>query len=139
MLPLFDFKCSRWPPSATRLCREDALQRKLLSLLQRVAPSDGELLDAYFARKRRLAANLANRRGKWSDRHVCRCMDWSAHLGRERNADCWPAILLKHHDYQWLCTVRALREQDSLLGTGTRTSPGRPQARWEEALFRAQL
>ena len=132
--PLLDFRCTRWPPVADQLRQEDALQRKMLCILQRVQPKQDETFEAFCQRRRALSTRLASKRGRWSDRHIKRCAEWREHLQREHNLDSWPAQLLQFNDAQWLGIVRAVRKCAARQGTGTRTSAGAPQARWEEAL-----
>eukprot|EP00969_Alexandrium_andersonii_P003755 162877-Alexandrium_andersonii.AAC.1 len=41
VLPVFDFKCSRWPPQRTVSEEVDRLQRRLVAILQRLRPQPG--------------------------------------------------------------------------------------------------
>ena len=117
------------------MAREDALQRKLISILQGERMKPGEDLNDFFARRKLVAGKVATKRGKWSHRHIKRCLTWNEHLQRDRNAASWPAMLLNHRDADYLEALRALRDPAGRRrGTGTRTIFGAPAARWQEAL-----
>ena len=137
VLPQFDFRNTRWPPSRLQLKRENALQRRLIASLQRLQPATHASVDDFIARRRRVAARTANDVGLWSKRHVSRCAAWREHPQRARNSESWPAILLKHNDTGWLNILRAVRIALGVQGTGTRLGPGRPQPRWDESVLQA--
>ena len=130
-VPLIDFRNTRWPPTRSQCKREDALQRQLIAILQRTQPRAGEEAGEFFARRKRLATEVAKRSGTWSSRHIKRCLEWREHLMRTRNQASWPAILLRHEDAEWLAIMRSIQRQ----GTGTRVRAGAPHARWEEAVL----
>ena len=128
--PQLDFRNTRWPPTKELCSKQNALQRKLISILQGTRPDAEEDVHTFCDRRRRLAAAAARRRGLWAQRHVDRCLAWKQHLLAERNKASWPATLLCVEDEVYLETLRALRP----AGTGTRIRQGPPHARWSETV-----
>ena len=130
--PQFDFRNTRWPPTKELRAKENALQRKLIGILQGTRLIAGEDVPTYLDRRRRLATAVAQKRGLWGQRHVDRCLAWREHLLRERNQASWPATLITLEDEVYLETLRVLRP----CGTGTRARAGAPHSRWSETVAR---
>ena len=85
-----------------------------------------------------LAVQVHSLAGLWSKVHIKLCQDWHAHLLRERNSRSFAAMLVKFQDASFLGTMRLLVARGGApRGTGTRSAPGWPQARWEEQVIQA--
>ena len=134
VLPVFDYRCSRWPPAATLEGRIDTCQRRMVGLLMRVPRHAGEEAPDYFRRRAREAKDLCRQRRWWSHRHCFRVLDWRAHLERPRNSRSWAAQLLHWQGERWLQGRRAQLNSYSLHAgrTDTRLAARRPRQRWHD-------
>eukprot|EP00969_Alexandrium_andersonii_P064360 2834930-Alexandrium_andersonii.AAC.1 len=68
VLPILDFRSSKWPPQQMVAREMDQLQRKMVSILMAVRPLPLEDPVAYKRRRHRLASNQCRRVGLWSHR-----------------------------------------------------------------------
>ena len=126
VVPIFDFRCSRWPPQATIAKEVDALQRKMMAILLRTTPLPQESFEQFSRRRGRAAGSLCVEVGLWSKRWFQRAITWDAHVRRARNSHLWSASLLDFRGRQFLAERRAFHNGR----TATRTSPGFPCRRW---------
>ena len=90
------------PDTKELRAKENAIQRKLIGILQGTRLITGEDVPAFLDRRRRLATAVAQKRGLWGQRHIDRCLAWREHLFRERNEASWPATLIKLEDELYL-------------------------------------
>jgi hypothetical protein len=63
--PQIDFRNTRWPPTKELRAKENALQRKLIGILQGTRLIAGEDVPTYLDRRMRLATAVAQKRGLW--------------------------------------------------------------------------
>ena len=134
VLPVFDYRCSRWPPAATLEGRIDTCQRRMVSLLMRVPRQAGEEAPAFFRRRAREAKDLCRQRRWWSHRHCTRVLSWREHLERPRNRRSWAAQLLHWQGERWLQNRRTQLNSYSVHAgrTDTRLAARRPRQRWHD-------
>ena len=114
----------------------------------RIPRSDFEDLDTFCRRKNRLARNVCQKIGFWSEDWARRFLNWHEHVGRSRGV---LKDLLQWKDSGWLQMQRSrfvssngsAYSRNSLTAgrTGTRARGRKPQPRWEAgvSLARAYL
>ena len=129
--PSLRYKCARWPPQRTVAKRLDGLQSRMISMIIRLPPADGESPADFVARRNRVAARIGSRYGKWSSVWYGAAISWHKHLLRGHDHYSWPVLLLRHHDAMWLEARRALGTQGR---PATRRQSGGICKRWEEAI-----
>ena len=136
MLPVLDYRASRWPPQRQIAMEVDTLQRKMAAACLRAPRHPAEALDVYHRRRAREAATHCRHHGVWSKRWFARSVAWDDHLRRQRNAESWPAKLLHHHDFRWLANCRLNASSSSVRAgrTNTRLAPGVVQVRWDSGV-----
>ena len=81
-LPIANAHFVYWPFTQERAKTLDRAQRKMLATLQRIKPKFDDTRDSFFDRKRRQAALLQDKMGKWSKRWAKRITRWDEHLER---------------------------------------------------------
>ena len=138
VLPVGDFRCTRWTYHGALAADVDRQQRKMMSIMAKIPRRAGELDPTYFRRRHREISFECKRAGLWSLRHSRRVCAWNAHLNRPLNARSWAARLLHWHGEEWLAAQRLLHGTSSLGGrTGTRAGPGCPCPRWHDGVLAA--
>ena len=133
--PLLDYRAARWPVSSTTGRFVDAVQRRVILMLSRVPPLDGEDIDGWQRRRSRWAGDCARRWGLWSSRAEVRARAWLQHLRRERNHDSMASQALRWRGQEW-------RRQQRLAAGSARADAGRlgtrvlthVNLRWEDSL-----
>ena len=140
VVPLLDFRCSRWPPQQQIAAEVDRLQRKMAAVSIRLPRIPGEPVEAYVRRRGRMVAAHCRQAGLWSHRWFHRTVAWRDHLERPRNARSWASKTLHYMDHDWFCRRRALfgRAACTAGRTGTRTFPGCVHTRWHDGVQYAQ-
>ena len=140
VLPLVDFRNTRWPIGKFIVRYVDANHRKMVAGVLRTPQLPGEPIEVYVRRRGRVAAAWCREHGQWSRRWMDRVCDWHTHLQQPRNADCWAAQLLRLRDGQWLQGRRLLAGSPSLWAgrTGTRAEAGHVCVRWEQGVHHAR-
>ena len=134
--PVWRYRCPRWPPSKGLLQMEGRLQNRMITVAQRLRPSDGETAAAFIIRRNRAAAVLARSRASWADEHLKLCTTWMEHLLRPANSHSFASVLLRHKDAAWLQSCRKhLRPHSAQRRAATRRMRGFIVPRWEEALL----
>ena len=132
--PLVDFYVPLLRPSADLARALDAAQFWICSIALRMIPLPGETAAAFAQRRRWVCSGLLDEIGRWSQRVCLRFSNWGSHIlrrGQFGNPP-WYVALLPWRDATWLDTQR--RATGSSGRTGTRTRPGRPAVRFQEAL-----
>ena len=139
VLPICDFRSSRWSFHASLAADLDRQQRKMTSILARIPRCADEADAVYFRRRHRQISSHCKSQGLWSLRHAARVCAWNAHLHRPQNARSWAARLLHWHGRDWLASQRLAQGTPSLGGrTGTRAGPGCPCPRWHDGVVAAE-
>jgi hypothetical protein len=144
VLPQLSFRCSRWPPQRQIGSEVDKIQQKMTASLLRLPREPGEEADSYVKRRGRAARKICSERGLWSNHWFGRSLAWDEHLARPRNFVSWPAKLREYRGRQWLIEQRAsfapsVASRGSTASvfagrTGTRSFPGKVQARWHDGI-----
>ena len=134
VLPVCEFRCTRWPFHETLAEDVNRVQRKMTSILVKVPRPAGEPDEEYFRRRHREVGVLCRGEGLWAHRWAKRVTEWEKHLQRPRNGHSWAAKLLKWRGKDWL-SLRRLRFG---VGTCTRLNPGAPCPRWHDSVSTAQ-
>ena len=139
VLPIATHRMSRWPYQLHAAKRIDRTQTKMIRALMREQFQPGDDFASFAARRNRVAAGVARRRGQWSSVWRKRVVDWDAHLQRERNQNSWAAKALKYHGKVWLQEQRrihAVGEHSSVHAgrTRTRASRGIVHRRWHDGV-----
>ena len=145
LLPILDFRCSRWPPQQTVARELDSMQRKMLGVLFRLKPTNIETPAEFSRRRSKLASSLCRDMGWWSCRWSRRVVNWHEHLRRPANSASWAAKLLDYRGWQWLAERRAFlavdgaeTTQSALAGrTATRATTGVVHRRWHDGVAHA--
>ena len=135
VMPVFDYRNTRWPPHAQLELEIDRLQRKMIAGIIRPRMLADDTPAEFVRRRNRIAAVAAREAGLWSMRHCTRVLDWRAHLERPLNKASWAAILLHYRGFQWLMQQR-LQHSGGVLGgrTGTRAASGNVATRWHDGV-----
>ena len=107
VLPVLDYRSSRWPPQKTIGLELDSLQCKMAASIIRVQRLAGESPADYFMRRNRDASRLCRRMGLWSTRWFSRALSWDAHIRRPRNSHLWSADVVMYRGKTWLQQRRA--------------------------------
>ena len=134
VLPVCEFRCTRWPYHETLAEDVNRVQRKMTAILCKVPRVPGELDEEYFRRRHRHVGHMCRAEGLWAHRWAKRVVEWEKHLKRPRNEHSWAAKLLEWRGKEWL----ASRRQRFAVGTCTRINPGAPCPRWHESVSIAQ-
>ena len=135
VVPILDFKCSRWPPQRQIANELNAVQRKMVAILLRLTPTDGETREQFVRRRGRAARQLCLQCGIWSSRWFRRALDWDAHNRRERNDFTWAAKLVDFRAADYLSQRRAFYNGR----TATRSQPGYVSRRWHDGIALARV
>ena len=116
----------------------------MVAICCRERPLPGEDPLTFLRRRRRSAAGVCKRTGKWSTWWFRRACAWDQHLSRHENQRSWAARLRTFRGRTWLQERRAAflgtATGNSQVGscnagrTGTRTFPGRPYVRWHDGI-----
>ena len=133
ILPILEYRCTRWSYQETLAEDIDRVQRKMFSILAKVPRQAGENDDTYFRRRRRQVSVTCKTHGLWSIRFAERICKWDAHLCRPANRNSWAAKLLQWQGREWL----AIRRARFTSGTCTRLQPGTPCPRWHDGVASA--
>ena len=133
ILPILEYRCSRWSYQETLAEDIDRVQRKMFSILAKVPRQAGKNDDTYFRRRRRQVSVTCKTHGLWSIRFAERICKWDAHLCRPANRNSWAAKLLQWQGREWL----AIRRARFTSGTCTRLQPGTPCPRWHDGVASA--
>jgi hypothetical protein len=136
VLPVLDYRSTRWPASRQRGAEMDRMQRKMAVIAMRVPMMIGEPVADFCRRRARLAGVHCRQVGLWSIRHATRVLAWRDHLERPANAAAWPAALLHHRGRRWLEQRRLACGSTSVIAgrTGTRAAPDHVHTRWHDGL-----
>ena len=134
VVPILDFKCSRWPPQATIAAELDAVQRKMVATVLRLQPWPDETFKQFSQRRGRAARHLCAQIGVWSRRWFQRVLNWDAHVRRDRNSLLWSAQLVDYKGRAHLAERRAFNNGR----TGTRAHSGYPCRRWHDGVAYAR-
>ena len=134
VLPILDFRCSRWPPQATVAAELDALQKKMVGTLLRLTLLPGENAKQFVRRRGRAARSLCVASGWWSHKWFQRVLRWDAHIRRGHNASAWSTHLVDFRGEAFLAERRAFNRGR----TATRSSSGFPSRRWHDGVFYAR-
>ena len=139
VVPLVDFRSSRWPWS-TNICRsQDALQKRMVSIILGIRKDDLESIEGFVSRRGRISAEHARRAGLWSSRHRDRVLSWHAHVLREANSASPAAQIYKYKNVAWLRARRlAVDSPASSSGRLMLRRLTHVNMRWEEGAIRAQ-
>ena len=139
--PVFQYRCSRWPPQKTLSLEVDTVQHKMAASILRVQQMPTEDPGEYCRRRNRNASALCRRMGLWSATWFKRAVAWDGHLRRMRNISSWGAALVMYRGKKWLQERRvsflghASRGGSSLASkTGTRSIQGPPCIRWHDGI-----
>ena len=130
VVPIFDFRCSRWPPQASIAAEVDTLQRKMTAILLRLSPMPGEDVQQFVRRRGRAARALCTEHGWWSKRWFKRTVAWDAHVRREDKHFSWSGNLVEYRGQSYLTERRASHNGP----TATRTSSGFVCRRWHDGV-----
>ena len=130
VLPILDFRCSRWPPQATIANELDAMQRKMVATLLRLTPLPDEDAAQFVRRRGRAAHHLCTSNGWWSHRWFRRALAWDAHVRRGHNPMAWSTHLVDFKGATYLAQRRAFHQGR----TATRTSSGFVSRRWHDGI-----
>jgi len=130
VMPILDFKCSRWPPQRQIANELDSVQRKMVAILLRLTPADGETREQFTRRRGRAARQLCLQGGLWSQRWFRRTLDWDTHVRRERNGFTWSAKLVDYRAADYLAQRRAFHHGR----TASRSQPGYVSRRWHDGI-----
>ena len=130
VVPIFDFRCSRWPPQASIAAEVDTLQRKMTSILLRLSPMPGEEVQQFVRRRGRAARSLCTEHGWWSKRWFKRTVAWDAHVRREDQQFSWSGNLVDYKGRRYLSERRAFHNGR----TATRTNSGFVCRRWHDGV-----
>ena len=135
VMPVFDYRNTRWPPHAQLELEIDRLQRKMIAGIIRPRMQVDETPADFVRRRRRIGGVAARKAGLWSARHCTRVLDWRDHLDRPRNEASWAAILLHYRGFQWLMEQRLQHGGSVLRGrTGTRVASGNVANGWHDGV-----
>ena len=135
VVPILDFKCSRWPPQLQIANELDAVQRKMVAILLRLTPENEETCEQFRRRRGRAARALCLQGGLWSRRWFRRAVAWDDHSRRERNSFTWAAKLVEYRAAAFLASRRAAH----FGRTATRSQPGFVCRRWHGGIIVAWM
>ena len=135
VVPILDFKYSRWPPQRQIANELNAVQRKMVAILLRLTPTDGETREQFVRRRGRAARQLCLQCGIWSLRWFRRALAWDSHIRRERNDFTWAAKIVDFRAADYLSQRRAFHNGR----TATRSQPGYVSRRWHDGIALARL
>jgi hypothetical protein len=130
VVPIFDFRCSRWPPQASIAAEVDTLQRKMTGILLRLSPMPREDVQQFVRRRGRAARSLCAEYGWWSKRWFKRTVAWDAHVKRECRQFSWSGNLVEYRAQRYLAERRAFHNGR----TATRTNSGFVCRRWHDGV-----
>ena len=138
VVPMMDYRNTRWPPHHQLSLEIDRLQRKMMAIMFRTPMVSGESAAEYVRRRNRLVGGKCREAGLWSVRHCQRVIFWRDHLLRPQNRDSWAVMLYEHRGFQWLLERRSAYASGRLgvlAGrTGTRLAPGNVVTRWHDGV-----
>ena len=134
--PHLDFFLPFLRPTVDLLRTIDGIQLWICGVSLRMTPFRGETAVEYAQRRRWVCRSLALEVGLWSARVRTRFLNWGRHVIRrgEHGNQPWYVPLLQWHNLDWLNAQRSDYGSTSSGRTGTRSLPGRPCRRFEEAL-----
>lgn len=145
ILPVAQYRWTRWSPTPALAAHVDKIQRHMLTSCVICPPIPEESANTYVRRRGRIVTAAQNKVGKWSERLYSRVVKWAEHVDRDT---AHPAhMLAKWHDEEWLQKKRlALLPMQSasqfglLAGrTGTRRAAGIVHTKWEAGVRFAKL
>ena len=130
-----DYRNSRWPISPDLSRRQDALQRRCISIACGCKRDAGEDIDSWQRRRSRQSGDIARSCGLWSARHARRVQEWRAHVERSADYGSPMADIWRWHDAAWRRAQRQRAGSGSLLAgrLGTRAIT-HVYTRWEDSL-----
>ena len=127
-LPIADMHFVHWPFTITRAEKLDKIQRQMFATVERLKPNLGDTPEAYGRRRRKRAATLQEKMGKWSDRWAKRVVRWDQHLKRA-SSNSFPSQLIR---------IRSAPELQQRRWIWTRprcrATPGPVNARFSECI-----
>ena len=136
-----NWKFSRWPFQKSIAVEMDKLQVNMVAMVSRYPKLASEDWVGWIRRKRRLARNICQRIGFWSEAWALRQVKWHEHVERS------PGVLkdlLLYHSSNWLQSMRSrlvpangsesIRNSVLAGRTGTRNNDGKPQPRWNAGI-----
>ena len=135
VVPLFDYRNTRWPPH-NQLGKEiDQVQRKMVAAITRVPSVPDDSPERYVRRRNSVVKAVCEEMGWWSARHCKRVVAWRDHLQRPANSWSWPAVLYEFRGSDFLARLRAAHSSNVFGGrTGTRVAPGHVATRWHDSV-----
>lgn len=144
VMPLFEYRCSRWPPQRQVAEELDRVQRKIVSVILQLPREPGEDADRYVRRRGRIAARHCRKHGLWSTRWFNRAVKWDQHLARAHNPNIWATKLRSFRDREWFIIRRSMfapsiaspSSQASCIAgrTETRAYRGCVHCRWHDGI-----
>ena len=139
--PVFDYRCSRWPPQQTIGKEVDSTQCKMVAAILREKRRPGEEPAEYCRRRNRAASAACKMLGLWSTRWFKRALNWNSHVLRPLNDYSWCGRLVVYRGMQWLQARRVsilgrnTSQRSSLAGrTETRSIRAAPCTRWHDGI-----
>lgn len=142
--PQVDYRSSRWPPQSQIAQELDKIHQKMISIVLHESRKPGEDIPEYVRRRGRIARNLCEQFGFWSQRWFARAIKWDRHLSRTQNASSWLSRLHTYHASEWLIGQRLsfIVSQSSTTSmfagrTGTRSFQGNVFMRWHDGIHYA--
>ena len=115
VLPILQFRVTRWPFQLHRARWLDLVQRRMIALCLGLRLEQDEAVETFVRRRGRAAGREQAKLGRWSTLWAKAVIGWDNHLQRERNSKTWSAQL------RLLSTPADLQQRRCVLG--------RPQTR----------
>ena len=148
VLASFSWQIGRWPYQKTIAVEMDALQNRMVAIIQRLPRHSEDSIESWWRRRCRQARLTCARIGNWSILWAKRVLAWHKHVQREESRGTINSMLLEFHNDEWLWHRRAAfvpenGSQSTRLSviagrTGTRASSGPRQPRWEQGVSLAK-
>ena len=141
VVPVLDYRSTRWPASKTTERHINRLQRKMIACTLNLKKRPDEDVAAFVRRRGKVARVHAIADGLWSRRHCHRLCTWSSHLERAPGDQGWAWRLLRHRGREWLMARRMAEGSSSAFAgrTSTRSMPGGVAIRWQDGLEFARV
>ena len=136
VLPILEFHAAWWTWSAALTNKVDAVQRRMVALLERVRIQAGEDINRYVRRRGRQAAATCRAQGLWSCRLERRMAAWIAHTWRGHMASSWSSRACRWRGHKWYALQRLRAGSVSMFAgkLGMRIGAGRPRTRWHDGV-----
>ena len=141
IIPVFSYRCARWPWSKTAARRVNRTQMLMCGRMLAIRRDPAEPVSEFCNRRDIRAGKLADKMGRLSRLWADRVLRWSDHLVRPRNDASWASQAFSIQRADWLMTQRApyVCNSRSLIAgaTGTRALACAPKLRYEDSLDEA--